>query len=39
MPTPHSPSQNYLLAAMPTAAFERLRPHLELVEMPLGKVL
>ena len=39
MPTPHSPSQNHLLAAMPTAAFERLRPHLELVEMPLGKVL
>jgi len=24
---------------MPAAAFERLRPHLELVEMPLGKVL
>lgn len=39
MPTPHSPSQNHLLAAMPAAAFERVRPHLELVEMPLGKVL
>ena len=39
MPTPHSPSQNHLLAAMPAVAFERLRPHLELVEMPLGKVL
>ena len=24
---------------MPAAAFERVRPHLELVEMPLGKVL
>jgi CRP-like cAMP-binding protein len=35
----HSPNQNHLLAAIPAAEFERLRPHLELVEMPLGKVL
>jgi CRP-like cAMP-binding protein len=39
MPTAHSPTQNQLLAAMPAAEFERLSPHLELVEMPLGKVL
>ena len=34
-----SPNQNHLLAALPTAEFERLRPHLELVEMRLGEVL
>jgi CRP-like cAMP-binding protein len=39
MPTAHSPAQNRLLAAIPTAEFERLSPHLELVEMPLGEVL
>ncbi len=37
--TPHSPAQNYLLAALPTDEFERLAPQLELVEMPLGEVL
>ena len=36
---PHSPNQNHLLAALPEAEFERLRPHLELVEMPLGEVI
>jgi CRP-like cAMP-binding protein len=35
----HSPNQNHLLAALPTAQFERLAPHLELVAMPLGEVL
>jgi CRP-like cAMP-binding protein len=35
----HSPTQNYLLSAMPEAEFERLSSDLELVEMPLGKVL
>ena len=35
----NSPNQNHLLAAMPEAEFERLRPHLELVEMPLGEVI
>jgi CRP-like cAMP-binding protein len=39
MDTPHSPNQNYLLAALPTAEFERIAPHLELVAMPLGEVL
>jgi len=34
-----SPNQNYLLAALPTAEFERIAPHLELVAMPLGEVL
>jgi CRP-like cAMP-binding protein len=34
-----SPRQNYLLNALPAAEYERLFPHLELVPMPLGKVL
>ena len=33
------PQQNYLLAAFSSAERERLFPHLELVAMPLGKVL
>jgi CRP-like cAMP-binding protein len=37
--SPHSPSQNHLLAALPTAEYETLAPHLELVPMPLGKML
>src|SRR5688572_8019683 len=37
--SPHSPSQNHLLAALPTADFERLAPHLELAPMPLGEML
>jgi CRP-like cAMP-binding protein len=36
---PHQPSQNHLLAALPAAEYERLKPHLELVHMPLGDVL
>jgi len=39
MPTPHSPKQNHLLAALPATEFERLSPHLELVQMPLGEIL
>jgi len=39
MSSPHSPNQNHLLAALPTAEFERLVAHLELVAMPLGKIL
>lgn len=39
MDTPQSPNQNHLLAALPTAEFERIAPHLELVAMPLGEVL
>lgn len=35
----HRPDQNHLLAAMPTADFERLATHLELVVMPVGDVL
>jgi CRP-like cAMP-binding protein len=35
----HSPNQNHLLAALPTADFERLVAHLELVPMALGEVL
>jgi CRP-like cAMP-binding protein len=39
MPSPNSPSQNHLLAALPTAEFERLAAHLELAPMPLGEIL
>jgi len=39
MPTPHSPKQNHLLAALPATEFERLSPHLELVPMAFGEVL
>ena len=36
---PHSPNQNFLLSALPTAEFARVAPHLELVPMPLGEIL
>jgi CRP-like cAMP-binding protein len=39
MSSPHSPNQNHLLAALPTAEFERLAAKLELVPMRLGDVL
>jgi CRP-like cAMP-binding protein len=39
MDSPQNPNQNHLLAALPTAEFERLAPHLDLVAMPLGDVL
>ena len=39
MSSPHSPNQNHLLAALPTAEFERLAAHLEPVPMPLGEIL
>ena len=35
----HNPRQNHLLGALPAAEYERLFPHLEWVQMPLGKVL
>src|ERR1700731_868897 len=35
----HDPQQNYLLAALSAPERERLYPHLQLVPMPLGKVL
>ena len=38
MPPP-SPSQNHLLAALPTAEFEPLAASLELVPLPLGEML
>ncbi|SFJ19332.1 cAMP-binding domain of CRP or a regulatory subunit of cAMP-dependent protein kinases [Pseudomonas guineae] len=34
-----SPQQNHLLATLPREVVERLLPHLELVDMPLGMVL
>ena len=39
MSSPHSPSQNHLLAALPAVEFERLAAHLELVPLPLGEML
>lgn len=39
MPEAPRPQQNHLLAALPAEVLERLLPHLELVPMPLGKVL
>ena len=39
MSSSHSPNQNHLLAALPTAEFERLVAHLELIPMPLGEIL
>jgi CRP-like cAMP-binding protein len=35
----HHPEQNHILAALPAAERERLYRHLQLVPMPLGKVL
>lgn len=37
--SPNNPSQNRLLAALPTAEFEALSAHLELQAMPLGDFL
>jgi len=37
MSSAHDPSQNFLLAALPTVDFERLAQHLELVPMLLGE--
>lgn len=34
-----NPSQNHLLAALPTAEFDVLAAHLELVPLPLGRML
>ena len=39
MSAPHNPSQNYLLAALPTAEFASIASHLELVALPLGTLL
>jgi CRP-like cAMP-binding protein len=39
MPTQSNPQQNHLLAALTATERERLYPHLQLVQMPLGKVL
>ena len=36
---PHQPIKNRLLAALPASEYERLVPHLELVSLPVNKVL
>lgn len=33
------PQHNHLLAALTAEAYDRLLPHLELIALPLGKVL
>jgi len=38
-PDSQTPRHNHLLAALPVDELERLRPHLQLTEMPLGTVL
>lgn len=35
----HTPSQNHVLAALPALDYERLKPQLEPVPLPLGEVL
>jgi len=39
VPSPHTPKQNHILAALPPAEFGRLQPHLELLPLPLGSAL
>ena len=39
MSSPHSPNQNHLLSALPTAEFERLVTHLKPVQLQLGEIL
>jgi len=39
MTPPDTPRQNQLLASLPDAERQRWKPHLEMVELPLGKVL
>jgi CRP-like cAMP-binding protein len=39
VPAIHDPTQNHLLAALAPEVRERLFPHLQLVDMPLGEVL
>jgi len=36
---PTRPKQNHLLAALPAADYERLLPHLEIIQLPLGWVV
>jgi CRP-like cAMP-binding protein len=39
MSSPHNPKQNHLLAALPAVDLAHLMAHLELVALPLGKML
>jgi len=39
MPDTPAPLENHLLAALPAEVQHRLFPHLELISLPLGKVL
>lgn len=39
MPQLKGPQQNHLLATLPADVQERLCPHMELIKLPLGKVL
>jgi len=35
----HSPRQNHLIDALPNSDYEHISPNLELISMPLGKVI
>ena len=37
--SPHPPRENHLLAALSAAEYQRLVPHLELVELEIKQVL
>ena len=39
MPAANNPSQNHLLAVLPAEEFAKIAAHLELVPMPLGKMI
>lgn len=39
MPSPNDPHQNHLLDALLDADYDRIFPHLELINMPLGEAL
>jgi CRP-like cAMP-binding protein len=39
LPVTHDPAENHLLAALTAEERERIFPHLQFVDMPLGKVL
>jgi len=39
MPAANNPNQNHLLAALPAEEFAKIAAHLELVPMPLGKMI
>lgn len=39
MLTTHQPKDNHLLSVLPKAEWERIAPHLVVLDMPLGEVV